>query len=221
MEENKSTGNLPPGAIYKAAQSPSAWLLTARHLADAAESILRDQLQFEHPYIVAVDDATERARNASLFSEDGAGVAEITSIAPNYLPAQMLYAFAFENLLKGLIVSKLPELTSEVGLHGDLKTHDLVILSIKAGLQLGESQILLFRSLSRIAEWAGRYPTAVKINQHDFQNPESLLDWGSQHPVLRHLFKFISDELEVRLGHPVLKFGSVVVFRPVGVPAAL
>jgi hypothetical protein len=96
-----------PEELFKAAQQPHAWLSTAEQLAAAAELILQDQVRHEAPYFRAYDAARQEALLAACASpEEGAGSAEIKCEPPNYLPAQMLYAFALENVLKGLLIAK-------------------------------------------------------------------------------------------------------------------
>jgi len=117
---------------FKAGQLPAAWLRSAGRLRDAAEVILKQELPAEVSYSQALEIADEEAvaeiaRNNSEF-----GAADIKAIAPNYPPAQLLYAYAIENVLKGLMVFKRPDLIQEHELHGELKTHDLNELAKKA-----------------------------------------------------------------------------------------
>src|SRR5207248_8482943 len=77
---------------------------------------------------VADEEALAQAeRNGTDF-----GTAEIKAIAPNYPPAQLLYAYAIENVLKGLIVLSHPDLIQEDKLHSELTSHDLNRLAEKA-----------------------------------------------------------------------------------------
>jgi hypothetical protein len=100
--------------------------------------ILKQELPAEVSYSQALEIADEEAvaeiaRNNSEF-----GAADIKAIAPNYPPAQLLYAYAIENVLKGLMVFKRPDLIQEHELHGELKTHDLNELA-KKGQSHGRS----------------------------------------------------------------------------------
>src|SRR5262249_58181812 len=99
-----------------------------------------------------------------------AGVAEIKAIAPNYPPAQLLYAYAIENVLKGLIVSKRPDLIQERKLDDELKNHDLNELAEKAEVTVDErDERPVLEALSKLSIWAGRYPVALEpsLSPHD------------------------------------------------------
>src|SRR5438105_3825329 len=91
---------------FKAAQQPHGWLSAAEKLAAAAELIMSDQVRHEVPYFRAYEKAQHEALSHACVSPDRAGVAEIKYDAPNYLPAQLLYAFAIENALNGLIIAR-------------------------------------------------------------------------------------------------------------------
>src|SRR5262245_58073328 len=187
MEEASDELNLQ--ALFQAAQKPSAWFMTAEHLRDAAEIILRDQVAQQTLYLQAVWRASGEARAAAAIAPDGSASAEINCESPNYLPAQLLYAFAIENALKGLIITENPTLLSRTKI--SVKSHDLINLAEQARFDLTSQEIPVLKALSHIAEWAGRYPVATRIDKYVGQDnrlhwPESLLDdWGSQHPTMR------------------------------------
>jgi hypothetical protein len=41
-----------------------------------------------------------------------------------------------------------------------------------------------------------------------------MLDWGSQHPIMRRCFDRMMEELEQALSKPPERFGGVVAFDP-------
>src|SRR5205823_1992331 len=92
--------------LFKSAQQPVAWLLSAERLCDAAEAILERELPNEVPYFEARAEAEREAATRAYSEGEDAGVAEIRAAPPNYPPAQLLYAYAIENVLKGLAVAK-------------------------------------------------------------------------------------------------------------------
>jgi hypothetical protein len=207
-----------PEELFKAAQQPHAWLSTAEQLAAAAELILQDQLRHEAPYFRAYDVARQEALSAACASPDeSAGSAEIKCEPPNYLPAQLLYAFALENVLKGLLISKNPSLAGERNLNREITSHDLVKLAKKAGFDVAGQDLSVLRDISQIAIWAGRYPVAIKLDpagKPPLGDPHILLDYGAHHPTMRRIFKRAAEELEKRLPSPRSRFGVVVVFPP-------
>jgi hypothetical protein len=74
---------------------PKHWLAAARNLRGSAEVIIAHERPFE-----------EVARGISTGEFDGSHFTR----HPNFVGAQLLYAFAFENLLKGIIIAKNPEI---------------------------------------------------------------------------------------------------------------
>jgi hypothetical protein len=85
---------------FKAAQQPAAWLLSAERLRDGADAILKHELSAEIPYFRANKIAEEEAVAEAYSDCNDVGVAEIKAMPPNYPPAQLIYAYAIENVLK-------------------------------------------------------------------------------------------------------------------------
>lgn len=218
-ERLKSSNPISPEQLFQKSQDPVFWLYSAERLVAAAEIILCDQLKQEIPFFRAVDEADEYAQALALDAEDGMGVAEIMADAPNYVPAQLLYAFAIENALKGLLVSHNPGLKDTQRLSRKLKTHDLQSLAAEAGVELFIQEVPIAKVLSSIAEWAGRYPVAVDRVKHEGVHPfgpnsEALLDWGSQHPIMRQLAKRLIKKLNDSLDRQPTRCGVVISTRP-------
>jgi hypothetical protein len=197
--------------LFKAGQQPAAWLRSAGHLRDAAEVILKHELQAEISYSQAFKIADEEATAASV--RDGVGEADIKATAPNYPPAQLLYAYAIENVLKGLIVFKRPGLIQEHELHGELKTHDLNRLAKNAKVTVDQQhERPVLEALTHLSKWAGRYPIAPGPSV-DTPNPNAWLDYGSAHPIMRTFFERAYQELESRMGpQRIPRFEKVFVF---------
>ena len=142
------------------------------------------------------------------------GQADIKAIAPNYPPAQLLYAYAIENVLKGLIVLKRPSLIQEHELHGELKSHDLNRLADKAEVAVDQQhEPPILEALSDLSTWAGRYPVALRPSEYDTPNPNALLGYGSAHPIMRTFFERAYKELESAVPEQIPRFEKVVVFR--------
>jgi hypothetical protein len=91
---------------FKAGQQPAAWLRSAGRLRDAAEVILNHELPAETSYSQAAKAAEEEAIAVSVRDGTDAGVAEIEAIAPNYPPAQLLYAYGASLSSSGRASSK-------------------------------------------------------------------------------------------------------------------
>lgn len=138
---------------------------------------------------------------------------------PNYPPAQLLYAYAIENVLKGLMVANEATLIDEQKVKRDLKSHHLMTLAKVAGCAVYAQEEPVLEALSQLSVWAGRYPVALTRDEHvGSRNPDELLDYGATHPIMRGFFERARKELEGRLPQPIgSRFGSVVVFRQPGV----
>jgi hypothetical protein len=120
--------------LFKSAQRPLAWLDSAMRLRDAAEPILAHELENEVSYLTAYADAEREATAEANKEGQDAGTAEIKAIPPNYPPAQLLYAYAIENILKGLMIANAPQLIDERELSKKLKSHKLIELAKKSEL---------------------------------------------------------------------------------------
>lgn len=88
----------------------------------------------EIPYFRAHEEATQEALSIACTGTNKAGHAEIPSDPPNYPRAQLLYAYAIENVLKGLIVANDAAIVDENRISKNLKSHDLIELSTAAGV---------------------------------------------------------------------------------------
>jgi len=203
---------------FKAAQSPSAWLMSAERLRDGAEAIFTHEQPYELAYLRAHDVATKEAVAMAYSEGKDAGIVEIKARTPNYPAAQLLYAYALENLLKGIMVSNDPTLVSGGKLNPKLQTHDLLKLAKAAGFTLHAQEIPIAEALAKLSVWAGRYPVALFQNSFvTAPNADALLDYGSQHPTLRELFDRCHTALASQLTKPFsTRFDSIVVFRQPG-----
>jgi hypothetical protein len=198
---------------FKAGQQPAAWFRSAGRLRDAAEAILKHELSAERAYSRAREIADEEASAESARNDTGVGSADIRAIAPNYPPAQLLYGYAIENVLKGLIVFQRPDLIQEHELHGELTTHDLNELAKKAKVAVDQQhERPVLEALTRLSIWAGRYPIA-RGPSDDTPNPNAWLDYGSAHPIMRAFFERAYKELESGVPEQIPCFEKLFVFR--------
>ncbi len=209
---------LTPQQIFKAAQQPALWLISAEALRDAAEVIIKREDDYLVPYLRAHDEAVNVAMGIACAEGEKAGHAEIAAKTPNYPPAQVLYAYAIENALKGLIVANDPGLIKGDKLDAALKDHDLLELAERADFTVHLQEEEVLAALSLISVWAGRYPVA--LNVRDFTgtpNRNELMDYGSRHTIMRVFFDRAVKALEAKLPKPLgSRFDAVVVFRPPG-----
>jgi len=210
-------GRLTRQQMYRAAQKAGNWLLSGERLRDAAEIILKHELAQEVPYFRAHEAATHEAVALAYSGTNEAGQAEIRCLPPNYPPAQVLYAYAIENVLKGLIVANDATVIDENKLSRKLKSHDLIELAKTAGVQVHAEEQSVLAALSDLSIWAGRYPVALRKEDYvGKENPDAMLDYGSQNVSMRGFFDRTFKLLEAKLPRQPGRFGAIVVFRQPG-----
>jgi hypothetical protein len=204
--------------IFRAAQSSASWLLSAERLRDGAEAILAHEQAFEISYFQAHNAATQKAMAIAYSDGNDSGIADIEARVPNYPSAQLLYAYALENLLKGIRVAKDPSLVSSGKLNRKLASHGLVALAKEAGFVLHVQEIPVAEALSKLSIWRGRYPVALlKAEFVSAPNADELLDYGSRHPTIRAMYARAHAKLTALLPVPISnRHGAVVVFRQPG-----
>lgn len=140
---------------------------------------------------------------------------------PNLAGAHLLYAFAFENLLKGIIIAKTPAIRDptmwgttaeeerplrkardERGLN-EWMSHDVKKLLALADISIPEPYLRLLWIFEGKAVWSGRYPTALSAPRRVRLDDEGLPDSiqypdPSDHTMVSELFRMLESEL-VRL----------------------
>ena len=199
----------PPEAFFKAAQDPAGWLTTAERLAEAAEGIVSSQDALKEGY----QRAYEAAESELEASHDG--IVEIGHREPNYLPPGMLYGFAIENALKGLIIAKGGASVSEKKIDPKIKTHNLVSLATDAGIALDDNEREVLATISMLAEWAGRYPVPAKLT-HKYKRFARMgtvtneVLGPNRLEVVRGFFNCAKAKLEAAAGGPRARFDVLV-----------
>lgn len=212
-----SSARLTLQKVFQAGQKPANWLRSAERLRDAAETILSAEVVKEIPYFRAHQEATQEALSIACTATNKAGHAEIPCDPPNYPPAQLLYAYAMENVLKGLIVVDDASVVDENKLNRKLKSHDLLELSAAAGVTVHVEEQPILAALSDLSEWAGRYPVALRKEDYfGKENPHAMLDYGSKHAIMRRFFDRVRAQLEAELPATPSCYDVAVVLRPSG-----
>lgn len=183
---------------------PTYWLGAARSLRYSADVLFEHERPFaETLHAVAIGDLDR---------------SQLTRW-PNHAGAQLLYAFAFENLLKGIVIAKNPEIRDpamwgitveeEKVLRAEREkrglaawmTHDMRKLVALSGISLPDHYVRLLWLFEGKAVWSGRYPTALsspKTVRLDEQGvPDFVLYPDPGNPQLVHeVFDFLAGELE-------------------------
>jgi hypothetical protein len=195
-------------ANFRAGQSPSSWLEWAERLRDAAEVILRSEAPKEAAYLEAYGIAADEAAR-------GTGIAEIKRDPPNYLPGQMLCAFALENALKGLMVANNASLKHDTKVSQLIARHDLLALARGADFAINGDEAHVLAALSDLGQWAGRYPTARSLKGHanvePLSDPHELLAYGADHITVREVLRRAIDALKTAVGPEQLRCSFVVI----------
>ena len=136
-----------PPMREKLASTPHTWLTTARGLKHCAELLWHGL-----PYVSPTQHTTEWS------GQRGA--------------AFLLYAYAFENLIKGVSVARCsPGFDAYAAAKKSWpgRHHDLVPLALTV-TQLAPIEAEGLRKLSTYARWAGRYP--VPLNDREFDQEQ-------------------------------------------------
>lgn len=153
--------------VRYAAAEPTSWLQHAQTLRQAAEDLW------------AGGNAHDRAPGSEL------GAKVLTQwTSPGFVRPEtggstsevcfMVFGFALENLAKGIIVCRDPQLVSSARLkkwHGN--GHDLTALFDRAAIQISEAERELLSRTTRITEWKGRYPVAMNFDDVGIQESNS------------------------------------------------
>jgi hypothetical protein len=161
---------LPPVAMdimrdhHIAQLHPKVWLGAARTLRYSADIIFEHERPFAdilHKVAVSELDRSHLTR------------------WPKHAGAHLLYAFAFENLLKGIIIAKHPEIRNpahwgctaeedkelqKVRANGPKwMTHDVMALVRLAEITIPEPYLRLLWLFEAKAMWSGRYPASTSV----------------------------------------------------------
>lgn len=156
---------------------PKYWLELARSLRDSADIIF----EHERPFAEILHDVLTSQLDRSHLKR-----------LPNLAGAHLLYAFAFENLLKGIIIAKnsdirdptlwgttpeeeksLKELRIKKGLH-EWMSHDTKKLYQLARISIPEPYLRLLWLFEGKAVWSCRYPTALSAPQRVRRDSDGL-----------------------------------------------
>jgi hypothetical protein len=167
---------------------PKQWLNAAREHQCAAEIIFEHELPFRgHP-----------------------------TIAPKHAGALLLYGFAFECLLKGIIIAKNPGIRNPAKWGCTLEedkslqelrkndpkwmTHDMIKLIELAGVQISTRDRRFLWQLEALTIWSARYPVSrsepKSIRYDEDKIPDLIRDPNPNDPeLIREVFSIFEDEL--------------------------
>jgi hypothetical protein len=124
----------------EAAKNPTVWASKSSDLRKAASLLLPDI----NAFFASVMRANEPIHLA------GDGLASVF---------MMLMAFAAENLLKGILIARQPDLVTPKNVSKwEGGGHDLIELAKAAEIKLTEDETRLLLTLSLHGKWMGRYP---------------------------------------------------------------
>jgi hypothetical protein len=185
------------GAMYKAWQAPAQWFIAAQELAASAEGLVAAADALKPAY-----DQAYRVALAEL--DGGAAQAEVKAVRPRYLPPFLLYAYAIENMLKGLLAAKHPDRMDEETSEA-FKGHVSSEFARRAGFVPDDGQARLLDRLHSVVRWIGRYPVALKIGEHGnvYAGRDDAIDPPTDIPAIRRLYGVLFDALKAQIPHDV------------------
>ena len=121
---------------FESAKNPKVWLSFAYDLKYAADTlckISKKSAMAEHNnFLTSINDGTFKNGQRQLSKKE----AKLRSDAELSKKCYFLWGFAFENLLKGILISKHPDFVKIQGIDKQLKTHNLIVLAEKCTIKL-------------------------------------------------------------------------------------
>jgi hypothetical protein len=143
---------------FKWYQAPHHWYAKAFELRRSARALYKALL----PGLRRHEQAAKRAKR--VLDQGVRQVVAIRSHSPDVRPVYMLYGFALENLLKGLLIARTPHLISERSLSKRIVGHNLRALLRNAGISVNAEEEEALRWTEEAVVWKARYPVPAKIN---------------------------------------------------------
>ena len=111
------------------------------------------------------EDWAALMRNAE--AKDAGHITDIPDPPTNIMPQfVLLAAFSLENMLKGLILFKEPGLVTGGKTTDVLRSHDLIALADRAGVQLTDDEANLCKLASSASTYWGRYPISNSVGTY-------------------------------------------------------
>lgn len=206
--------DLTPEERYAVSQAPWAWRNRGRRLAVAAEILFREMDPHDELHLLGAIFASYEAQ------QEGRALNRYP--APDYVTPLMLYAYAIENILKGIVLASDTTTISMSELASDICVHNLPRLWKQAGLPLSEEDKKFLQVLTEFGIWAGRYPVARYQRDHEAHFQYGRAD---EHEIVRRsgrekareLFESAETEL-LRVGEGFennddLKDGGVIYWK--------
>ncbi|MGD0171634.1 MAG: hypothetical protein ABSB81_05880 [Halobacteriota archaeon] len=149
------------GSFQEIGQEPLTWLIQARKLKIAADIILTQ---------IKKDDVLLERIHASELSSEGT----IYRLDAVYM---YLAGMALENLLKGILVIRHPQLVAEDSIGPRLHQHFVDDYARELDLKLEPAQKELLGRIRLYIEWKGRYQIPKKSNGYDPQLKAENTPW--------------------------------------------
>jgi hypothetical protein len=147
--------------VQEVAADPGFWLISAYRLEEAARFLWDAGNEFmRNPRPGPNTIAMNHWRSSDADIPDRGG--------PTSDVAFMLLGFALENLAKGIVVCREPELVTKMGLEKwPGQSHDLVVLFDRACIPVTDDERHVLAIVSQLTEWSGRYPVPMTFDKTD------------------------------------------------------
>jgi hypothetical protein len=151
--------------IRLSAANPLPWYTHARTLRQAAEDLWQAGNEHERSPGSELGSTVLYAAGNPEFQQPETGGS--TSAV-----CFMLFGFALENLVKGIIVCRDPSRVTKSGFKGwGKKGHKLIELFDLAEIPLDEDERKLLGRVTRLTEWKGRYPLPMTFDTVTLHEP--------------------------------------------------
>ncbi len=150
---------------FEFAKNPRIWLSKAYDLKYAADTLFKISKKAAKTgyanFVKSTKDGTFKNGERKLSRKE----TKIRMDAELSRECFLLWGFAFENILKGILISKYPEFIKTRGIDEKLKTHNLLLLANRCDVRLNKTEIKIFERLTKDIVWRQRYPIPLDLNK--------------------------------------------------------
>ncbi len=150
---------------FISAKDSRSWVSKACNLKYAADTLCKisqKAIKIEHNnFVKSTEDGTFKNGHRELSKK------EVKLRLDTELSWQcfLLWGFAFENMLKGILISKHPEFVHTRGIDKQLKTHNLIELAKKCAVKLDKTETKILERLTKDIIWRQRYPIPLNLER--------------------------------------------------------
>lgn len=179
-------------------QASHHWYAKAIELRRSARALYKSLL----PGLRRHEQAVRRANR--LLDEEARKVVAVRAHCPDARPVYMLYGFALENLLKGLLIARNPHLIGKQSLSKIIKRHGLRALLADAHITTNSTENDVLRWTEEVVIWKARYPVPTDVGKATelLEGSLTLRQYQRRKQILESIFVRVENALKVHTKRP-------------------